>query len=78
MGLPHLMSHPLYLILSLVPALLSAVVLAFSFHPRVYERFRRWRLPMTVLAYIGTRVGLYVVIYIALGHTVYDTKWFQW
>lgn len=65
--------------MSVVPALLAAIVLAVSFHPAVYRRIARWRMPLAIAAYIITRPVLFVIIYIVLGnrHIEGDIQWYQ-
>lgn len=65
-------------LLSLLPAILSAAVLALTFVPSIHKRFRKWQLPAVILAYIATRLGIYLLVYVVLGHSQGDIVWFQW
>ncbi|MHB0912213.1 MAG: hypothetical protein ACYC2Y_02040 [Armatimonadota bacterium] len=67
MNSPYLRSHPTLLVLSMLPALLAALAMAASYHPWVYKRIARWRIPLMICTYLVTRFVLFYIIFIALG-----------
>lgn len=79
MSSAFLTKHPLLLLLSIAPAVLAAGLLAISFHPPVYKRIAKWRLPALIVVYIVTRFVLFYVVFIALGNREIggDIRWFQ-
>lgn len=68
MGSDYLKQHPVLLILSIVPGVFAAVLMAAYFHPWVYKRIKQWRLPLIVTGYIVTRPVLFYIIFVALGN----------
>ncbi len=75
-----LSAHPMILMMSVVPAVLAAIVLSLSFRQPLSGLVERWRVPLIVLTYLVTRVALLIVVYVVLGDNKpqNDNAWWQW